>query len=135
MSINPDYSKYHPKWFRKSMPIFWWTRKWVHMKFILRELTSVAVAYSAFLLLMIVRALNEGSEHYFEVMEMFKSPVILILHTVMFLFLIYHSVTWFSLAPKAIVLRIGKIRIPDSATIGLNFLAWFAVSSVIVWFI
>lgn len=135
MSINPDYSKYHPKWFRKSMPIFWWTRKWVHMKFILRELTSVAVAYSAFLLLLIVRALNQGSDHYFEVMAMFKSPVILILHTVMFLFLIYHSVSWFSLAPKAIVLRIGKIRIPDSATIGLNFLAWFAVSSVIVWFI
>ncbi|MCH7618358.1 MAG: hypothetical protein IH880_01130 [Candidatus Marinimicrobia bacterium] len=135
MSINPDYSKYHPKWFRKSMPIFWWTRKWVHMKFILRELTSVAVAYSAFLLLLIVRALNQGSEHYFEVTAMFKSPVILILHTVMFLFLIFHSVSWFSLAPKAIVLRIGKKRIPDQATIGLNFLAWFAVSSVIVWFI
>ena len=117
------------------MPIFWWTRKWVHMKFILRELTSVAVAYSAFLLLLIVRALNQGSEHYIEVTAMFESPVILILHTVMFLFLIFHSVSWFSLAPKAIVLRIGKIRIPDQATIGLNFLAWFVVSSVIVWFI
>ena len=117
------------------MPVFWWTRKWVHMKFILRELTSVAVAYSAFLLLLIVRALNQGSEHYLEVTAMFKSPVILILHTVMFLFLIFHSVSWFSLAPKAIVLSIGKKRIPDSATIGLNFLAWFAVSSVIVWFI
>ncbi|MCH8289142.1 MAG: hypothetical protein IID12_08570 [Candidatus Marinimicrobia bacterium] len=135
MSINPDYSKYHPKWFRRSMPIFWWTRKWVHMKFILRELTSVAVAYSAILLLLIVRALNQGSEHYSEVTAMFKSPVILILHTVMFLFLIFHSVSWFSLAPKAIVLRIGKKRIPDQATIGLNFLAWFVVSSVIVWFI
>ena len=117
------------------MPIFWWTRKWVHMKFILRELTSVAVAYSAFLLLLIIRALNQGSDHYFEVTAMFKSPVILILHTVVFLFLIFHSVTWFSLAPKAIVLRIGKKRIPDPATIGLNFLAWFVLSLVIVWFI
>ena len=135
MSINPDYSKYHPKWFRKPMPIFWWTRKWVHMKFILRELTSVAVAYSAILLLLIVRALDQGSENYFEVTAIFKSPIMLAVHTVIFLFLIFHSVTWFSLAPKAIVLRIGKIRIPDSATIGLNLFAWFAVSLLILWLI
>ncbi len=135
MSINPEYSKYHPKWFRRPMPIFWWTRKWVHMKFILRELTSVAVAYSAILLLLIVRALNQGSEHYFEVTAMFKSPVIFILHTVMFLFLIFHSATWFSLAPKAIVLRIGKKRIPDSATVGLNLFAWITVSLAILWLI
>ena len=135
MSINPEYSKYHPKWFRRSMPIFWWTRKWVHMRFILRELTSVAVAYSAILLLLIVRALNQGSENYFEVLTFFKSPIILAVHAVMFLFLIFHSVTWFSLAPKAIVLRIGEIRIPDSVTIGLNLFAWFAVSMVILWLI
>ena len=135
MSVNPEYTKYHPKWFRRSMPIFWWTRKWVHMKFILRELTSVAVAYSAIMLLLIVRALNQGSENYFEFLAIFNSPVFLAVHIVMFLFLLFHSLTWFSLAPKAIVLRIGKIRIPDSVNIGLNLFAWFAVSLLILWLI
>ena len=38
MSQNPHYTQYHPKWYRFRIPIFWWIHKWVHVKFILREM-------------------------------------------------------------------------------------------------
>ncbi|MCH8305380.1 MAG: fumarate reductase subunit C, partial [Candidatus Marinimicrobia bacterium] len=47
--------------------------------------------------------------------------------------LLFHSITWFSLAPKALTVRIGKWRIPDQLIISMNLLAWIFLSFVIGW--
>ena len=43
---NPRYEPYHPKWYRKRVPIFWWLENLAYVKFITRELTSLAVGYA-----------------------------------------------------------------------------------------
>lgn len=135
MSHNPHYTQYHPKWYRFRIPIFWWIHKWVHVKFILREMTSVFVAFYALVLLFHFRAITQGPEAYTNYLTWLESPVALVLHTVAFVFVIFHSVTWFNLAPKAMVVYIGSKRIPDVVVIVLNYAGWVTFSAAIAWFL
>jgi fumarate reductase subunit C len=119
--------------FVKDKPILWWAKKWVHARFILRELTSVPVAFYAVILILQIRAMGLGPEAYTNFTDWLKTPLSLTLHVVSLFFVIYHSITWFNLAPKAIVIRIGKIRIPGLLIVGLNLAAWVVFSVAITW--
>jgi fumarate reductase subunit C len=135
MNQNPHYTKHHPKWHRARMPIFWWVHKWVHAKFILRELTSVAVALYALVLLFQIRALAQGPEAYADFLTWLRTPLSIILHAIAFLFVLFHCITWFNLAPRALVVRIGKKRIPDAVIAASNYVAWVVVSAAMAWII
>ena len=133
MPEDHDYIKYHPRWHRTPIPVFWWVRKWVYIKFISRELTSIAVVAFAIVLLFHARALIQGPEAYSELTEILSTPVSVILHFIALISVLYHSITWFSLTPKALVVRLGKWRVPDLMIIGLNLSAWIFISVLIGW--
>ena len=133
MPDNHEYVKYHPRWHRTPIPVFWWIQKWVYIKFILRELTSIAVVSFALVLLFHVRALIQGPQAYSDLTELLSTPISLILHSIALISLLFHSITWFSLAPKALTVRIGKWRIADQLIISMNLLAWIFLSFVIGW--
>lgn len=133
MNQDLHYTKHHPKWYRIRTPIFWWVHKWVHAKFILRELTSVAVAFYGLVLLFQIRALTQGPEAYADFLAWLQTPISIILHAVAFLSVLFHCITWFNLAPRALVVRIGKKRIPDAVIAASNYVAWVVVSVAIVW--
>ena len=133
MSANRLHTPHHPRWYRPAMPIFWWVRRWIHARFILRELTSIFVAGYALVYLLQLRALGTGPEAYGSFLEMLRSPLSISLHGVALLFTIYHSITWFNLAPRALALRIGDKRVPDRVIAGLNFGAWIGISALFVW--
>ena len=133
MNENPSYKKYHPKLYRKPIPILWWTQKWVHTKFILRDITCVFVAFYAIMLMIQISAISRGSESYDAFFKWLQTPGSLILHFIAFLFLLLHSITWFSLFQKAVVLRIGNRPIPGSAITASHFFAWIVISAIIAW--
>lgn len=132
-AVNPDYTRHHPKWYRRRIPIFWWTRKRAYLKFITRELTSPFVAYAAVLLLVQVWALARGEAAYTRFTAWLQSPPVLVWHGVLLLILLFHTVTWLNLAPKAIVLRVGGRRIPDAAVVAGHYAAWLIVSAFLAW--
>ena len=43
-STTPAYTEFHPRWYRPKITTYWWLGRWPYVKFILRELSSVAVA-------------------------------------------------------------------------------------------
>ena len=129
----PSYTRFHPKWYRLRMPIFWWVRRWVHTRFILRELTSVFVAYYALVMLIQVRAVGLGEQAYAQFSAWLETPTVLILNAVAFLFVAYHTVTWLRLAPRALVIRLGGRRVSDAAIVAGNFLALGVVSIFVAW--
>ncbi len=133
--LNPKYREYHPKWYRRRMPIFWWLRKLPYTKFIIRELTSIAVAYSALLLLVQTWALSRGDEAYQQFVTWLGLPVPKLLNIVVLLVLLYHTVTWLSLAPKALVVRVSGRRIPDGMVIAGHYMAWGLASAFVLWFL
>src|SRR5262245_62923839 len=66
MSEKPAYTEYHPRWYRPRMSTYWWLGRWSYLVFILRELSSVFVAWSIVYLLMLIRAVSQGDSHYQE---------------------------------------------------------------------
>ena len=134
-AVNPSYKLYHPKWYRKRYPIFWWLQKFAYGKFITRELTSLAVGYAAVLLMLEIWVLSEGQEAYTRFQELLVSPPVLIFPSVVLLLLLFHAVTWLNLAPKALVLHLGRKRIPDAAVSGGHYAAWLVATALVVWYV
>ncbi len=133
MSANPDHTPYHPRWHRVAMPIFWWVRRWIHARFILRELTSMFVAGYALVYLLQIRALGAGPEAYDRFLQMLQSPLSIALHGISLIFVLYHSITWFNLAPRALSLRLGSVRVPDWVISGSSFVGWIGLSAALIW--
>ncbi len=131
--MNPNYSLHHPRWHRRRIPIFWWLKKLAYTKFILRELTSLAVVYVAVLLLAQIWTLSRGEEAHQRFVALLELPAALAFHVFVLLGVLFHTVTWLNLAPKALVLRLGGRRLPDLAIVLGHYLAWLAVSALLVW--
>src|SRR5690606_28105956 len=102
-----------------------------HIHFIVRELTSLSVAFFAIVFLFLIRAISNGPEAYAAYLEALRSPLMIILHLIALVGLVYHSITWFNLAPKAMVVKVGKNRVPGSWIILANYVGWIVISLVI----
>ena len=50
-------------------------------------------------------------------------------------FVAYHAVTWFSLAPQAMVVRVRGKRVPGAWIAAANYAAWATVSAVVAWLV
>ena len=117
------------------MPILWWTKRGSYLLFIARELTSLAVAYFSIILLLLMRSLSQGEGAYNEFILELKSPLMVSISIFCLLGLIMHSVTWFNLAPKAMVIKIGKQRVPGVLITLSNYVGWLVISGIISWFL
>ena len=129
--INP--TEYLPKSYHPRVSTYWWLTRWVYLKFILREASSVFVAWTVILTLLQVRALADGPVAYAEFQNWLRSPLVLALNAVSFFFVLFHAVTWFNLAAKAMVIRVGGKRLPNLAITAPNFAAWAVLSAAIAW--
>ena len=131
MSAETHYTPYHPRWYRRRVSVWWWLENRAYAGFVLRELTSVFVAFFAVVYLWQLRALVQGPEAYAHVLARLKTPLFLALHGVAFLFVLFHSITWFNLAPTAMVVRLKGKRVPDWVVVGLNYAAWLFLSGAV----
>ena len=132
-AINPRYKRYHPKWYRAGIPIFWWLRKLPYAKFITRELTSLAVGYTATLLLIQIWAMGQGEETYQRFLGWLEHPVAIVVHVIVVAGLLFHTVTWLNLAPKALVVRLGQRRVPDAAVLALHYVGLLLATALVAW--
>ena len=131
MSAPVRYTPYHPRWYRRRVSVWWWLESRSYRGFVLRELTSVFVALFALVLLWQIRALGRGPEAYARVLDRLRSPLFVTLDVVALAFVLFHSITWFNLAPKAMVVRLRGKRLPDLVIAGANYAAWVVLSVVV----
>lgn len=130
---RPAYTEYHPRWLRPRTSVYWWTGRWAYTRFILRELSSLAVAWFVVYLMVLFRAMGSGSVRYERFLEWSAHPVVLAVNIVALVFLVFHAVTWFNLAPKAMVVHVGKKRVPGVLIAMSNYAAWIVLSAAIFW--
>jgi fumarate reductase subunit C len=131
----PQYTEYHPRWYRRRVSTYWWLGSWPYVRFILRELSSLAVAFFVVLTLTQIYALGQGAQVYAELQEWLRQPVAIALNAVALLFAVFHTYTWFNAAPKAMAVRMGGKRVPEWAVAAPNYAAWIAASAVVAWFL
>ncbi len=94
-----------PTTYRRPVSRVWWAKKPTYLLFLLRELSSVFVAWSVVFLTMLVYAVGRGEVSYQKFLDWAASPVVVLVNVVALAFLVLHTVTWFALTPQAMVVR------------------------------
>ena len=122
-----------PRTFRPRISTYWWIGRWSYLRFILRELSSVFVAWAVVVTMLAIRALTRGPEAYAAFEAWLRNPFLITLNVISFLFVLFHAVTWFNLAPKATAVRLHGKRLPDLAIAAPNYAAWLIVSAALTW--
>ena len=117
----------------RPVPNTWWLKRWPYFLFMVRELTSVAVAgYAAFLLYLVYR-LGQGADAYAAGIELILSPISIALHSIALVLVLFHTITWFNVTPKVIVIHVGEERVPDLLIAGAHYAGWLIASAIIAW--
>ena len=117
------------------MPWNWWNKNSAYRLFMLRELSSVFVALFVLELLCFVSQVGHGKEAMNQFIESLQNPLFLFYHVVVLAFALLHSITWFNLTPKVMVIRRGEERVPDVLVAGSNYVACLVVSVVLWWIV
>jgi len=133
MNNEPIYTAHHPRWLRPPMSTYWWLGKWPYVKFILRELSSIFVAWFVIYLLLLFRAVRGGEAAYQSFLGFSAHPVVLTVNVVAFFFIVFHALTWFAVAPQAIVAHMGKKKVPPLLIAASHYGAWAVVSAILFW--
>ena len=124
MSARIIYTPYHPRWLRPRISTYWWLKRRSYMAFILRELSSIFVAWVVVYLLLLVRAVGRGDAAYRQFLDWSGTRAVLLLNLVSLLFILFHAITWFNLAPQAMVLHVRGRRVPGPWITASNYVAW-----------
>jgi fumarate reductase subunit C len=131
MSTNPVQARpYRPRVSR-----FWWVHRQSYLLFVLRELSSVFVAWFVVYLLLLVDAVHRGNDSYQSFLQWSGRPWLLALNIVALAFVLLHAITWFNLAPKAMVIRMRGRRLPARPVAAAHFTAWAVASAVVAWIV
>lgn len=121
--------------FHRRIPVLWWTRKRSYFVFVMRELSSLFIAWLVLYLLLLVRSVGRGEQAYEDFLDWATSPWLVVLNVVAVAFVVLHTVTWFSLTPQAMVLDVGGRRVPPTVIIGAQYAALGVVSAFILWLV
>lgn len=132
-----------PRTYRRPVSVFWWARKRSYLLFVLRELSSVFVAWFVVLTLLFAWSVARGGEQYQRFLDIAANPLILAVNVVALAFLLLHTVTWFNLTPQAMPLRLpkgmpgdlGGRRVPSAAIVAAQWAGFVLVSAFVVWLV
>ena len=121
--------------YQRRMGVFWWVHKRSYFLFVMRELSSLFVAWFVIYLLMFIAAVGGGAEKYDAFLDRASSPLFLVVNAVALAFLILHTITWFALTPQAMVLNLGGRRVPGVLILALQYAGLAAVSGFVYWLV
>ena len=87
--------------YQRRMSVFWWVHKRSYFLFVMRELSSLFVAWFVIYLLMFIAAVGGGAEKYDAFLDRASSPLFLVVNAAALAFLVLHTITWFALTPHS----------------------------------
>ena len=113
------------------MPSNWWLKRRSYFLFMVRELTCVFVGGYALFLLVLASRLGDAVGF----VALLKNPLVVVLQLIALPMVLYHTVTWLNLTPKVLVVWRGETRVSPILIAGVHYLAWIAVSLVVLWIV
>ena len=109
----------------------WWLRRRSYTLFVLRELSSLFVGWFVIFLLLLIRAVGQGEADYRRFLDWAANPLVVLVNLIALGFVTLHAVTWFNLAPKAMVVKVRGQRVPPQMIAMSQFGGWAFVSLVL----
>ena len=133
MRASTGYTECHPRWLRHRKSTYWWLGRVSYLAFILRELSSVFVVWTVAFLLLLVHAVSRGDNSYRQFLSWSASTPVLFLNLTSLSFVVFHAVTWFRLAPQAMVVHVRGRRLPGAWIVASNYLLWALATTSVAW--
>ena len=112
----------------------WFLRHPRYMRYMAREVTCIFIAVYTVILIVGIARLGQGPDAYHGFLQALRSPLSIAFHLLALVFSVYHSATWFNLAPKAMPVRFGESALPHAAIAGAHYVGWVLLSLAILWF-
>jgi fumarate reductase subunit C len=114
------------------MPTTWWLKNPAYTKFMIRDVTSVFIAaYCIFLMVLMYQGSSDAAS-FSAFYAKLASPLSFVLHLIVLVFACYHSITFFNLTPRVMVLFRGEEKVPEHLIAGAHYVAWLVISLVLV---
>jgi fumarate reductase subunit C len=101
----------------------------------MRELSSIFVAWSVVFLLLLVYAVGQGEAAYGRFLDWAASPWVILLDVVALAFVLLHTVTWFSLTPQAMAVRVMGQKVPSFHIVAGQYTGLVVVSAFVLWLV
>jgi fumarate reductase subunit C len=133
MAESHIYTAYHPRWLRQRVSTYWWLEKPAYLVFILREASCMFVGWFTVYLLLLLQAVQRGPVAYGEFLAWSAAPWVMLLNLATLVFVVFHAITFFQAAPQAMVVHLGRKRVPPQALLAGHYAGWAAASLVVLW--
>ena len=128
--MNQDPLSRHPV-YKQSMSSTWWLSNRNYFLFMVREVSALFVALFVVSYLVGLYRLYQGEAQYTAYLESLQTPFVGLSFVVILVFSLYHTVTWFSLTPIVMVVRLGTRVIPPQLVLLTNYLVWLILSGIL----
>jgi len=99
-----------------------------YMRYMAREVTCIFIGAYTLLLIVALKRLSEGQAAWEAFMEALKGPGSIAFHVLALAFALYHTTTWFNVAPKALPVQIGVDILPGGVVAGAHYAVWVVLS-------
>lgn len=119
---------YHP-----TVSPGWWLARPSYFRYMLRELSCVFVGAYTAVLIAGLGALAEGEARWAAFLDGLGSAPGILFQLIALAFVLYHTFTWFALAPRSMPARLGGRPVPAAAITGAHYLVWAAFTLAILW--
>lgn len=113
---------------RRPVPSWWVFTKGTWFVFFLREVTSLFVAYFALVLLGFARSVAAGHAAHERFVAWLAKPGVIAFHSLVFVAVTWHTITWFVAAPKAMRPRVMGRPVPPLGIMVGHYAAWLLLS-------
>ena len=111
--------------YRRPVSTWWWVGKRSYFVFVMRELSSIFIAWFVVYLLVLVAAVGRSEAAYQDFIEWAGTPWVVVLNVV----------TWFNLTPQAMVVRLRGQRAPAAMVIASQYVGLAVVSAFVYWLV
>ncbi|MEH6516123.1 MAG: hypothetical protein V7742_05540 [Halioglobus sp.] len=112
----------------------WWLHNSFFFWYMLREATSLFVGLYCVILLTGLYRLSQGEIAWNSWLTSLTHPASIAFHCLALMAALYHAVTWFKLAPKIMVVRLGDWTLPQKSMLVGQWLI-FVVCSISLLFV
>ena len=100
----------------------WWLKNPFYIRYMIREATSIFVGIYALVLLTGLVSLSCGEASYNSWLGAMTNPLVILFHLIALAAVIYHTITWFAVAPKVVSpLFIAGTRVPDMFIVAAQY--------------
>lgn len=114
-------------------PLSWWLKRPSYIRYMLRELTCIWIGAYVVMLITGLYRLQQGPAAWESYLAALGSTTGIVFQCAALAFALYHTISWFSLAPSTMPIWRGETRVPPRWIEITHYIAFIAVSVFIAW--